>query len=166
MQDSRHEPLRKRVPKKKSNRIPDATLGVKVDSQARFGDVEDEGEVNAPPLEFSMEELEQFHKEEAEKEQQRLDNSSKTETYGNGRNVWRLISKTYNDFLGWEHVTTAMEIPNSGVLVCVKEAIGQKSDSTVCFIPGSKLEMRPSVDEFGEPSYDQDGKLIQKWAIL
>lgn len=165
MQDSRHEPLRKRVPKKKSNRIPDATLGVKVDPEARFESVEDQGQVNAPPIIFTKEEYHEFHRQEDEKDKQRLENSTKTETYGNGRNVWRLISKTYNDFLGWEHVTTAMAVEH-GVLVCVKEAIGQKSDSTVCFIPGSKLEMRPSVDEFGEPSYDQDGKLIQKWAIL
>lgn len=165
MEDSKHEPLAKRVPKKKSNRIPDATLGVKEDPQARFASVEDEGQVNAPPITFSEAELEQFHKEEAEKERQRLENSSRTETYGNGRNVWRLISKTYNDFLGWEHVTTAMALDH-GVLVCVKEAIGQKSDSTVCFIPGAKLEMRPAVDEFGEPSYDASGKLVQQWTIL
>jgi len=135
------------------------------DASNRF-DAEETGEVNAPPLQFTEEELEAFNEQEAEKDKQRLEIKSKTETYGNGSNVWRLISKTYNDFLGYEHVTTAMQIGEKGVLVCVKEAIGQKSDSTVCFIPGAKLEMRPSVDEFREPSYDQDGKLIQKWTIL
>jgi len=141
MEDSKHKPLKRKVTKKKkTNRIPDAELIGKVSQvEDRFNDSEETGEVNAPPITFSEQELDEFHRQEAEKEEKRLETSSKTETYGNEMNVWRLIAKTYNDFLGWEHVTTAMQISDLGVLVCIKEAIGQKSDSTVTFIAGAKL---------------------------
>jgi len=158
MLDSKHKPLKRKVTKKKkSNRIPDATLLGKVSQgEDRFNDSGETGEVNAPPLEFGIEDLEEFHRQEAEKEQKRLETSSQTKTYDNGKNVWQLITKTYNDFLSWEHVTTAMNVPG-GVLVCVKEAIGQKSDSTMAFVPGACVRKVTVVD---------NGIGIEKWVIL
>jgi hypothetical protein len=94
--------------------------------------------VNGAPLEMTDRLMEELVQREEEKEEEKEKVHSRTEHYNNGANIWRLIAKTYNVYLSYEHVTTAMVVPG-GVLVCVKEAVGQKSDSSVCFIPNARL---------------------------
>ena len=97
-----------------------------------------EGDINAEPMEMSEELREELLREEEKKDEEKERVSNSTKHYDNGYNIWRLISKTWNEILGWEHVTTAMEVPG-GVLVCVKESIGNKMHSTMTFVPGAKL---------------------------
>lgn len=137
--ESKKKPYKK-VGTKKSNRISDAELTDSGAAISRFDNGET-GDVNAPPIEWTEEEKALFAMEEAEKDAKRIDISSNTTTYGNEINVWRLISKTYNEFLQYEHVTTAMQMGYMGVLVCVKEAVGNKSDTSTCFIPGVSLSL-------------------------
>ena len=83
--------------------------------------------------------------EDKEKEEKQKEIRSKTEHFTNGVNEWKLIAKTYNNFLDWEHVTQAMEV-GGGCLVCVKEAIGQKMHSTMTYVPGVFL-IKVGVDK-------------------
>lgn len=84
--------------------------------------------------------------EERKKEEKQKEVRSKTQHFTNGVNEWRLIAKTYNDLLDWEHVTTAMNV-GSGCLVCVKEAIGQRMTSTVTYVPGVQIRLNEDVKE-------------------
>lgn len=114
----------------------------------RFGDVQDivelPGDKDAPPLEMTAEIEAELLEGEEIKEKKREEGRSQTKHYDNGRNIWRLIAKTSNEFLDWEHVTTAMNVPG-GVVMLVKEAIGQRMHSTAVFVPGAKVE-ESSID--------------------
>ena len=128
----------------KTKKIKDATLmGKKTETaiQERFKPEKDdtllEGE-QLPPLELTDELQRELVEKEKEKEKEREKIRAKTKHYTNGVNEWQLIAKTYNDFLGYEHVTTAMQA-GRGVLICVKEAIDQKMTSTVTYAPNMIL---------------------------
>jgi len=131
----------------KSKRIRDAILGVKaqdntLDLDVRYNIEDDDtyGVENAPPLELTEEIEKELIEGEVRKDVDRDRLRSQTKLYDNGVNVWRLITKTTNEFLDWEHVTTAMEV-GGGCVVMVKEAIGQKMHSTAVYISGAKLRM-------------------------
>lgn len=131
----------------KTKQIKDATLGVAVkdyvdatiknveEAGKRF-DVEDLGEKNAPPLEMTDELKEELLEGEKEKVKRQKEIRSKTVHYLNGVNEWKLIAKTGNEILDWEHITQAMPVGNAGCIVMVKESIGQKMHSTMTFVPG------------------------------
>lgn len=128
----------------KTKKIKNATLvGKKTETaiQERFKPEKDdtllEGE-QLPPLELTDELQRELVEKEKEKEKERERIRAKTKHYTNGINEWQLIAKTYNDFLGYEHVTTAMQVGN-GILVCVKEAIDQKMTSTVTYVPNMTI---------------------------
>jgi len=93
------------------------------------------GEKDAPPLEMTEELEVELLEGEREKEEKKRETRKSTEHYSNGKQEWKLLTKTWNEVLGWEHTTTVMQLP-TGVLFCVKEAIGQKADSTTTFVPG------------------------------
>ena len=140
-----------------TTQIQDATLSIKdpttdttandievtydeVVKEKRF-ELEDENMVeDAPPLEITEELEAKLIEEEEKKEGSREKLRAQTKIYDNGKNVWRLITKTSNEFLDWEHVTTAMEV-GAGCIVMVKEAIGQKMHSTATYVPGAILEV-------------------------
>ena len=65
--------------------------------------------------------------------------ASHLKEHTNGVNEWKLIHKKYNNALGWELVTQAMQIGTRGVLVFIKEAIDQKFTSTTQYIDNGKL---------------------------
>lgn len=114
------------------------------------GIVELPGEKDAPPLEMTAEIEAELLEGEERKEKKREEGRSQTKHYDNGQNIWRLIAKTSNEFLDWEHVTTAMNVPG-GVVMLVKEAIGQRMHSTAVFIPGAVVK---------------EGLNDKKWTIL
>jgi len=95
-------------------------------------------QTNAPPLEMGEDDLATIMEKEGKGEEVQEEVKSATKHFLNGTNEWQLIAKTYNDMLMWEHTTTAMAV-GDGVLVCVKEAIGQKNNTTVCFVPDVSL---------------------------
>ena len=97
------------------------------------------GDDNLPPLELSAEDEEAILAKQAKDDEQRAINRSKTETYSNGSNEWKLIERTFNNTLDWEHTTKAMQIGTRGVLVHIKEAVGQKINSTSVYIDNGKL---------------------------
>lgn len=109
------------------------------------------GDINSEPLEVTEAIVEELLVVEREKEERRESIRSNTRHYLNGENEWKLIAKSYNDILDWEHTTMAMEVGNSGVLVCLKEAVGQKIDTTMCFVSGASLSSYD--DENGNKKY-------------
>lgn len=100
-----------------------------------------EGDYNAPPLSMTDELEKELLEGEREKEKEAERVRSHTSHYNNGVNEWQLIAKTWNATLGWEHVTTAMKVVG-GVIVCVKDAIGQKSSMSTTFLPGAILVLK------------------------
>lgn len=102
------------------------------------GDVVDDGDINSAPLEVTDAVVEELLVVEGEKEERRDSIRSNTKHYLNGENEWKLIAKSYNDVLDWEHTTMAMVV-GDGVLMCLKEAVGQKIDTTMCYVPGVKI---------------------------
>jgi hypothetical protein len=97
------------------------------------------GTDNAPPLELDKEALGEILEKQSLEDEKRDEVRNSTESFGNGENEWKLIQKTYNNFLDWEHVTTAMKVGTRGVIVHVKEAVGQKVNSTSIYIDNGKL---------------------------
>lgn len=98
-----------------------------------------QGDNNLPQMELS-ENIEEIMAKQELDDLQRKSISDSTEHYVNGKNEWRLIAKTENKLLGWEHVTTAMQVGSRGVLIHVKEAIDQKVNATTAFVENGKIE--------------------------
>jgi hypothetical protein len=96
-------------------------------------------ELNAPPMEMSDEQRLELLQREGEKEKKREEIRGKIQHHLNGKNEWKLIAKTWNDFIEFEHVTMAMEVGTRGILVMVKEKLGAKVTSTAAFIDGGRL---------------------------
>lgn len=97
------------------------------------------GEENAPPMEMTEEVENAILAKQAEDDAKREKNRASTEKYENGKNIWRLISKVYNNNLQWEHTTMAMAVGTRGIIVHVKEAISQKVNATSVYIDNGKL---------------------------
>jgi hypothetical protein len=109
--------------------IPEVTPMVEFDETAEY---------NSAPLELTEELEEELLGIEREKDKIRESIRSHTEHYLNGLNEWKLIAKTYNNTLDYEHTTMAMFV-GKGVLMCLKEAVGQKMSTTMCYVPGVRI---------------------------
>jgi hypothetical protein len=131
----------------KTKRIKDAFLGTKTSNRflKTFEQTDtinmEVGDRNAPPIEMTDKDLAEIVAKRKTQEAEQEKTRSGTMHFNNGTNEWRLIAKTYNNFMEWEHVTTAMQMGDEGCLVCVKEAIGQKMHSTMTFVPRISLEL-------------------------
>lgn len=122
-----------------TKKIPDATLIGKTTNDIEVEDAQFiEGDKDTPPLELDEQTMNELAEEEKKKEEKQKEIRNATIHYTNGENEWKLIAKTYNNLLDWEHVTTAMQV-GSGILVCIKEAIGQRMTSTVTYAPNMML---------------------------
>lgn len=97
------------------------------------------GENNKPPLELDDTAKEEILAKQEQDDIKREEIRSATEIYTNKKNEWKLVAKTYNNQLDWEHTTMAMAIGSRGVLVHIKEAVGQKINATSVYIDNGKL---------------------------
>lgn len=97
------------------------------------------GDANLPPMEMSQEDFDALIQKE-EKNRTHLEqvrNASKH--YGNGENEWKLIQKTYNNELGYQHMTMAMKLGTRGILVCVIQGLDHHHVMSTEFIPNGQL---------------------------
>jgi len=126
--------VKKKVVPKPKKQIDPVTFEAVVTEE-----IEETGEHNLPALDLDQEALDEIMSKQAADDSNREANRNQTKMFGNDVNEWKLIQKTYNDNLDWEHVTTAMRVGNRGIIVHVKEAIGQKVNATSVFIDNGKL---------------------------
>lgn len=92
-----------------------------------------------PPLELSEKEKLDLLAKEGDKERKKAEIKSHIQHFVNGSNEWKLISKTWNDFLEFEHTTMAMKVGTRGIIVHIKEKLGNIVSSTSLFISGGKM---------------------------
>lgn len=95
---------------------------------------------NLPAKEMTKEDLGEILAQQEEDDVKRDEIRSSTKHFTNDKNEWKLVHKTYNNNLDWELTTMAMKIGTRGVLVHIKEAIGQKITSTSQYIDNGYLE--------------------------
>lgn len=63
-----------------------------------------------------------------------------TKHYFNGINEWKLISESRNDLLGWRSTTTAMNVPDLGVVLCTREGLDSKLSVSTTVLHDCVLE--------------------------
>lgn len=130
--------------------VPEPLIAIENDdmeeylSTENFGtdpeEIEETGNPNMEAIKLDEKAVAEICDKQDEDDIKREELRSATEMYGNGANEWRLIQKTYNNNLDWEHVTTAMQIGTRGIIVHVKEAVGQKVNATSVFIQNGLLQ--------------------------
>lgn len=134
-----------------SKQMPNATLGVvepndptALHEHAWFDEEPahtlDNALENAPPLELSEEITDELIEKEAENETYIHKVRSASIHFNNGRNEWKVIQKTYNNALGYQHMTMAMQLSTRGLLVCVMESLDNKTTMSTQYIDNGVLE--------------------------
>jgi hypothetical protein len=94
---------------------------------------------NAAPLVLTQEDIDQAMNKEAKNETYIEQVRSASVHYNNGKNEWVVIQKTYNNTLGYQHMTMAMPLGTRGLLVCVMEALDGKTTMSTQYIDNGVL---------------------------
>ena len=99
-------------------------------------------------LELTDEVMEEILLKQEEGEERGREVKSSTKHYDNGINVWRLIAKTENPYLQWEHTTMAMATGKTGVLVSVKEGFGNQTKIGLSYLSDCTLYLDPQTKKY------------------
>ncbi len=116
-----------------------------------FDDVKDDGEKNSAPLELTVELKDELLEKEAKNTAHLEEVRNASVHFNNGKNEWKLIQKTYNNELGYQHMTMAMKIGTRGVLVVITEGLNNRTTMTSMFLDNGVLDS--TIDKDGQKLY-------------
>lgn len=98
------------------------------------------GEDNQPPLEMTEKLKEEILDKVGVEDTYIQKVRSQSQHFGNGKNDWKLINKTFNNALDYNFTTFAMKVGTRGVVVCTIEALNAKTNMSTVYIDNGKLE--------------------------